>query len=56
MITVGDGSNGYPISRIKLHKDWIDLTAAEIKILRRAATNDRQFAELIQAKLRDKNL
>lgn len=33
----------------------IELTAAEVKILRRASLNDRQFAEMIQAKLRDKN-
>jgi len=36
-------------------KEWVDLTATEIKILRRAATSDRRFAELLQAKLKDKN-
>jgi hypothetical protein len=55
MNTVGDGSNGYPITPIRLKKEWIDLTATEIKILRRAANNDREFAELVQAKLKEKN-
>lgn len=36
-------------------KEWQGLTAGEIKILRRAATNDREFAELLSAKLREKN-
>jgi hypothetical protein len=36
-------------------REWVDLTATEIKILRRAATSDRRFAELIQAKLKEKN-
>jgi len=36
-------------------REWIGLTAAEIKLLRRAATNDRQFAELLEAKLKEKN-
>ncbi len=36
-------------------REWVDLTATEIKLLRRAANNDRQFAELIQAKLKEKN-
>ena len=35
--------------------EWVGLTATEIKILRRAANNDREFAELVQAKLKDKN-
>jgi len=30
MNTVGDGSNGYPISRIRLYKDWVSLTDEEI--------------------------
>lgn len=36
-------------------REWVDLTATEIKILRRYATNDRQFAELIQAQFKEKN-
>lgn len=28
--TVGDGSNGYPISRIRLYKEWVSLTDEEI--------------------------
>jgi hypothetical protein len=36
-------------------KEWVGLTATEIKLLRRAANNDREFAELVQAKLKDKN-
>ena len=36
-------------------REWVDLTATEIKLLRRAATSDRRFAELIQAKLKEKN-
>lgn len=36
-------------------REWINLTATEIKILRRAANNDREFAELVQAKLKEKN-
>ena len=35
--------------------EWVGLTATEIKILRRAANNDREFAELLQAKLKEKN-
>ena len=30
MNTVGDGSNGYPISRIRLYKEWVSLTDEEI--------------------------
>ena len=30
MNTVGDGSNGYPISRMRLYKDWVSLTDEEI--------------------------
>ena len=36
-------------------REWINLSAADIKLMRRASTNDRQFAEMIQAKLRNKN-
>jgi len=37
-------------------KEWVGLTATEIKILRRAANNDREFAELVQAKLKEKSI
>jgi hypothetical protein len=30
MNTVGDGSNGYPISRMRLYKEWVGLTDEEI--------------------------
>ena len=30
MNTVGNGSNGYPISRIRLYKEWVSLTEEEI--------------------------
>ena len=47
--------NGYDAGKSFASKEWKELTATEIKLLRRAATNDRQFAELIQAKLKEKN-
>jgi hypothetical protein len=40
---------------VAAEREWVDLTATEIKLLRRAATSDRRFAELIQAKLKEKN-
>lgn len=46
---VSDGKRMVP------QRDWQGLTAGEIKILRRAATNDREFADLISAKLKEKN-
>jgi len=36
-------------------RKWIDLTATEIKILRRYANNDREFAALLIAKFKEKN-
>lgn len=42
-------------STLPAKREWINLTATEIKILRRAANNDREFAELVQAKLKEKN-
>jgi hypothetical protein len=39
----------------RFRDEWVGLTATEIKILRRAANNDREFAELVQAKLKEKN-
>lgn len=47
--------NGYDAGKAFAKKEWKELTATEIKILRNAATNDRQFAELIQAKSKEKN-
>lgn len=49
---LGTETNDIPLY---IKKEWVDLTATEIKILRRAATNDRQFADLIQAKIKEKN-
>ena len=34
---------------------WIDLTATEIKLLRRAANNDKEFAALLIARFKEKN-
>lgn len=34
---------------------WTDLTATEIKILRRAANNDKEFAALLIARFKEKN-
>lgn len=36
-------------------REWVDLTAAEIKILRRAANNDKEFAALLIARFKEKN-
>jgi hypothetical protein len=36
-------------------REWVDLTAAEIKILRNASNNDREFAALVIAKFKEKN-
>jgi hypothetical protein len=47
--------NGYDAGKAFAKKEWKELTATEIKILRNAATNDRQFAELIQSKSKEKN-
>ena len=46
---------GYDAGKAFAKKEWKELTATEIKILRNAATNDRQFAELIQSKSKEKN-
>ena len=47
--------NETPLYTAPPQREWIDLTATEIKLLRRAANNDREFAELVQAKLKEKN-
>lgn len=36
-------------------REWIDLTPTEIKLLRRAANNDREFAALLIARFKEKN-
>ena len=36
-------------------KQWIDLTATEIKILKNASKNHREFADLLIAKFKEKN-
>ena len=36
-------------------KEWVDLTAAEVKILRNASNNDREFAALLIARFKEKN-
>lgn len=35
--------------------EWIDLTPTDIKLLRRAANNDKEFAALLIAKFKEKN-
>ena len=47
--------NGYDAGKAFVKKEWIDLTATDIKILRRAANNDRHFAELVQEKFKERN-
>lgn len=47
--------NGYDAGKAFAKKEWKELTATEIKILRNAANNDREFATLIQAKSKEKN-
>lgn len=36
-------------------REWVDLTAAEVKILRNASNNDREFAALVIARFKEKN-
>lgn len=43
------------ISTNKNKKEWVDLTAAEVKILRNASNNDREFAALVIARFKEKN-
>ncbi len=47
--------NGYDEAKAFAKKEWEELTATEIKILRNAANNDKEFAILIQAKSKEKN-
>jgi hypothetical protein len=43
------------LNEMNAKREWIDLTATEIKILRRAANNDREFAALLIARFKEKN-
>jgi hypothetical protein len=66
--TVGDGSNGYPISRMRIYKDWVSLTDEEIladDVLRYhfglnggagpVSKKGKAIIEAIEEKLKDKN-
>ena len=59
MNTVGDGSNGYPISRIRLYKNWVNLTEEEIEEMAEFhflnASVMRAIYDDIATKLQDKN-
>jgi hypothetical protein len=61
MNTVGDGSNGYPITPIRLKKEWVGLTDEEILEEYRQSYGDDgdltdvYFALAIEAKLKEKN-
>jgi hypothetical protein len=59
MNTVGDGWNGYPITPIRLKKEWVGLTNEEriqLAIDCGAMSADWViFLEAVEAKLRDKN-
>lgn len=44
-----------PLYTTPPQREWTDLTAAEIKILRRAANNDKEFAALLVARFKEKN-
>lgn len=68
MNTVGNGSNGYPISRIRLYKDWVSLTEEEIladDVLRYhfglnggagpLSKQGKAIIAAVEAKLKDKN-
>ena len=62
MITVGDGSNGYPITPIRLKKEWVGLTNEEILEEYRQSYGDDgdltdvYFARAIETKLKEKNI
>lgn len=63
MNTVGDGSNGYPITPIRLKKEWVGLTDEEMfdclvqadGEAKRLPFGFKWFAEAIEAKLKEKN-
>ena len=56
MNTVGDGSNGYPISRMRLYKEWVGLTDEEAREL--CVANVPYVIDMVralEAKLKEKN-
>jgi hypothetical protein len=63
MNTVGDGSNGYPITPIKLKKEWQGLTEDDAIQLLPVMPYEYEvdvemileFSKAIEAKLKDKN-
>lgn len=64
MNTVGDGSNGYPITPIRLKKEWVGLTDEDKKQIAKEAYNKveltawelaQRVGEFTEAKLKDKN-
>jgi hypothetical protein len=68
MNTVGDGSNGYPITPMRLYKKWVGLADEEIladDVLRYhfgmnggagpVSKKGKTIIEAIEAKLKDKN-
>ncbi len=59
MNTVGDGWNGYPITPIRLKKEWVGLTDEEKKAIYEKADSenwhDQPLLEAVEAKLREKN-
>ena len=56
MNTVGDGWNGYPITPIRLKKEWVGLTHDEVnKWELPESPTVYEFAQFVEAKLKDKN-
>jgi hypothetical protein len=52
---LGTSMNNIPLYTAPPKKEWVDLTATEIKILRNASNNDREFAALVIARFKEKN-
>ena len=60
MNTVGDGLNGYPITPIRLKKEWVALTDEEIAEIGKIWLKGNRMlpfplAKAIEAKLKEKN-
>jgi hypothetical protein len=56
MNTVGDGSNGYPITPIRLKKEWQGLTDEEIdQVAASSGYGYIDVARAIESKLKEKN-
>ena len=60
MNTVGDGSNGYPITPMRLYKKWVGLAEGEYEAMaEQYVTNcyfdTLKYAKAIEAKLKEKN-